>query len=314
MQDPQPDFRPTPGVAEQLGHNLRRILAPNPSPMTFRGTNTYLIGQSDVAVIDPGPASEDHLAAILDAVSPGQRISHILVTHAHIDHAPLARPLAEHTGAPIYAFGPAEAGRSPTMQAIAGQGALGGGEGVDSAFEPDEILTDGARLSGPDWEIEALHTPGHMANHLSFACGEILFSGDLVMSWATSLVSPPDGDLTAFMASLRRLQARPWRVFHAGHGAPVTEPSERLAALIAHRTARGTAILEALRDGPATAADLAARIYTDTPAALLPAATRNVLAHLIDFTETSVVGHMGTLTAESKFCMNDGAATKTQKM
>lgn len=301
MQDPQPDFRPVAGVAETLAPGLRRVLAPNPSPMTFRGTNTYLLGTRGLAVIDPGPDDPAHLQALLAAVEPGQRITHILVTHAHLDHSPLAGALKQETGAPVLAFGPADAGRRPVMQALAREGALGGGEGVDSAFQTDEDLADGAIISGDGWRIEALHTPGHMGNHLSFAWERALFSGDLVMGWASSLVSPPDGDLTAFMASLERLSRRDWDVFHPGHGASVTDPATRLAELLAHRRAREAAILAALSDEPATARRLAERIYTDTPPALLPAAARNVLAHLIDLAGKNRVAPDGVLSVDATF-------------
>ncbi|MCR9272121.1 MULTISPECIES: MBL fold metallo-hydrolase [Mameliella] len=301
MQDPQPDFQPRTGIAETLAPGLRRVLAPNPSPMTFRGTNTYLLGTGGVAVIDPGPDDPTHLQALLDALTPGQEITHILVTHAHLDHSPLARDLSCRTGAPVLGFGPAQAGRSAIMRKLADEGLVGGGEGVDSGFVPDIVLADGDTVAGDGWTVEALHTPGHMANHLSFAWGDVLFSGDLVMGWATSLVSPPDGDLTAFMSSLERLQERPWSLFHAGHGAPVTAPAERLQALLTHRRGRETAILKALTQTPATARDLAERIYTDVPPALLPAATRNVLAHLIDLTSKSRVAPVGDLSAEAVF-------------
>lgn len=301
MLDPQPDFRPVPGIAEDLAPGLRRVLAPNPSPMTYRGTNSYLLGTRDIAVIDPGPDDPTHLEAILRAVLPGQEVTQILVTHAHLDHAPLARALSHETGAPVLAFGPPEAGRSPIMQALAEGELMGGGEGVDSAFVPDHLLADGDVVQGSDWQVEALHTPGHMANHLSFAWGDVLFSGDLVMGWASSLVSPPDGDLTAFMASLTRLQGRQWSQFYAGHGAPIRDPAARLAELLAHRRAREAAILAALSDGPATARSLADRIYTDTLPALLPAAARNVLAHLIDLTENSHVAPEGILSADAVF-------------
>ncbi|NDV97975.1 MBL fold metallo-hydrolase [Salipiger sp. PrR002] len=301
MIDPQPDFQPRPGYAEPLGPGLRRILAPNPSPMTYRGTNTYLLGTRALAVIDPGPADEVHLQAILAALAPDQRISHILVTHAHLDHSPLARPLAEATGAPVLAFGDATAGRSPEMQVLAETGLAGGGEGVDAGFAPDARLADGARIAGDGWQIEALHTPGHFGNHLSFAWGDILFSGDLVMGWASSLVSPPDGDLGDFMRSLEKLRARDWRCFHPGHGAPVEAPAERLDALYAHRRAREAAILEALARGPADAAQLARLIYHDTDPALLPAATRNVLAHLVDLTQRKAVIPQGKLSKSSSF-------------
>ncbi len=301
MTDPQPEYRPPAGVAETIAPGLRRLLARNPSPMTFRGTQTYLLGETALAVIDPGPEDPGHLQALLAAIGPGQRVSHILVTHAHVDHSPLARPLARATGAPVLAFGPAAAGRSAVMQALAESGLAGGGEGVDGDFAPDIALHDGARVEGDGWTLEALHTPGHMANHLCFAWGDVLFSGDLVMSWSTSLVSPPDGDLTAFMASLDRLAGRDWSVFHAGHGAPVTEPAARLAGLAAHRRGREAQILDALAPGPADAATLAARIYTDLAPALQPAATRNVLAHLIDLTTRHRVTPHGPLAGDAVF-------------
>jgi glyoxylase-like metal-dependent hydrolase (beta-lactamase superfamily II) len=301
MQDPQPDFRPDPGVPEDLAPGLRRVLAGNASAMTFRGTNSYLLGTRGLAVIDPGPDDPAHLQALLAAVRPGQHVSHILVTHAHLDHSPLARRLSEVTGAPVLGFGRAEAGRRPVMVRLAQEGLIGGGEGVDTGFCPDQTLADRDTVKGDGWRVEALHTPGHMANHLAFAWGDVLFSGDLVMGWATSLVSPPDGDLSAFMTSLARLKRRTWSVFHAGHGAAVEDPNARLAELVTHREGREAAILAALGEGPATAKALARRIYTATPAGLMPAAERNVLAHLIDLTEKSVVRPEGALTPEAAF-------------
>lgn len=269
--------------------------------MTFRGTNTYLLGDSDIAVIDPGPDDSAHLDAILAALEPGQKISHVIVTHAHIDHSPLARRLADRCGAPVLGFGKAREGRSPLMQQLADEGLVGGGEGVDDEFDPDIRLSDGSEITGSNWRLTALHTPGHMANHLAFAWGDSLFCGDLVMGWATSLVSPPDGDLAAFMASLRRLSEKPWSTFHSGHGAPVTDPITRMDDLLRHRMARAAAIQTALKDGAATARQLANRIYTETPAALLPAAERNVLAHLIEMTQNSVARPVDRLSAQSPF-------------
>lgn len=303
MQDPQPDFHPITGIPEDIAPGLRRILAPNPSPMTYRGTNTYLLGTSDIAVIDPGPSDMTHLDAILAALRPGQRVGCILVTHAHLDHAPLARPLADRTGAPVLAFGRAEDGRSQTMQRLATSGLVGGGEGIDPTFEPDRKLRHGDETEGTGWRITALHTPGHMANHLGFSWNGSLFSGDLVMGWASSLVSPPDGDLAAFMASLRRLSQSKWHSFYPGHGAPVMRPNERLAELLAHRQARGAEITERLRNGPATAKRLTSLIYTETPAALLPAAERNVLAHLIEMVDTSQAQVIGELSASATFSL-----------
>ncbi len=301
MQDPQPDFQPVPGKPDELLPGVRRVVAPNPSPMTFRGTNSYLVGTRGLAVIDPGPDMDAHLDALLASVGPDQHISHILVTHAHLDHSPLARRLSDVTGAPVFAFGDAKAGRSAVMTRLAEGGLVGGGEGVDTAFAPDHRLADGDTVTGDGWTLEALHTPGHMANHLSFALDGTLFSGDLVMGWATSLVSPPDGDLTAFMTSLRRLAERPWSRFLPGHGDAVSQPAARIADLLSHREGRETSILAALSDGPATATELASLIYVDTPPPLLPAATRNVLAHLIDLVERSAVRPVGELRAEARF-------------
>lgn len=301
---PPDDFDPPVGIAETLGHGLRRIVAPNPSPMTYRGTNTYILGTRALAVIDPGPQSDAHLAAILAALGAGQHISHIIVTHTHLDHSPLARPLAEQTGAPVLAFGDAHAGRSQVMQALAASGAIGGGEGIDGAFLPDTLLSDGQTIEGDGWDLDVIHTPGHIGNHISLGWGDACFTADHVMGWASSLVSPPDGDLTDFMASCTRLQSRDWRVFYPGHGAPVEEPATRLEWLVAHRRAREASILDALTDGPATAPTLAGKIYTGTPPALLGAATRNVLAHLIDLHGRSLVLHTGDLHENAEFALN----------
>jgi glyoxylase-like metal-dependent hydrolase (beta-lactamase superfamily II) len=296
-----PGFDPIAGQPDQIAPGLRRILAPNPSPMTYRGTNTYIVGQTDLAVIDPGPDNADHLAAILAACEPGQRITHILVTHAHVDHSPLARALSRATGAPVLAYGDAQAGRSGVMEGLAQAGLAGGGEGVDKDFAPDECLADGATVTGSDWQLQAIWTPGHFGNHLCFAMGDILFTGDLVMGWASSLVSPPDGDLTDFMASCRRLRARSDRFYLPGHGAPVAEPASRIDWLIAHREAREAAILEALQAAPATAETLARQIYTETPAMLLPAAARNVFAHLIDLTGKNMITPEAQLSWTARF-------------
>ena len=298
---PPDDFDPETGIAEVLEPGLRRIVAPNPSPMTYRGTNTYVIGDTGLAIIDPGPNSASHLDAILAAVQAGQHISHIIVTHTHLDHSPLARPLADRCGAPVLAFGDATAGRSAVMGHLAASGLIGGGEGIDVDFQPDQALADGAVIEGDTWALEAIHTPGHIGNHLCLAWGDVCLTADHVMGWASSLVSPPDGDLTDFMTSCARLQDRDWRVFYPGHGAPVHDPAARLAWLVAHRRAREAAILAHLEGGPSTADRLASRIYTETPPALLSAATRNVLAHLIDLYGRSIVEPDGPLEARARF-------------
>ncbi len=276
------DFNPRPGVVEQLEPGVRRILAPNPSPMTFRGTNTYLVGEGDVAVIDPGPSALAHFDAILGALGRGERIGHIFITHSHLDHSPLAVPLAEATGAAIHAFGNSSDGMSEVMQRLARDGFAGGGEGIDAHFTPHEYLPDGTVIEGKGWAIEALWTPGHLGNHLSFAYRDAVFTGDHVMGWASTMVSPPEGDLTAFMASTKRLAGRRARVFYPGHGAAIHAPTERAEWLLRHRQTRATQILERLDRRGITIPALTRDIYTDTPAPLLRAAERNVFAHLID--------------------------------
>ncbi|WP_170359061.1 MBL fold metallo-hydrolase [Ruegeria arenilitoris] len=295
------DFNPKPGIPVALQPGLRLLLAPNPSPMTYLGTNTYLLGTSDLAVIDPGPLSDSHMQAILDALQPGQKISHIVVTHSHLDHSPLAAPLSERTGAPIYAFGGPQAGRSAIMSQLAEQGLAGGGEGIDSEFRLDIELADGDRIEGNGWGLEVIHTPGHLGNHIALAWGDVCFTADHVMGWASSLVSPPDGDLTDFMKACHRLRARDWSVFHAGHGAPITDPSGRLDWLIRHRLEREAQILDALAERPGTARDLAQQIYVETPPALLPAAERNVFAHLVDLTGKDRVAPRGALSVQTSF-------------
>ncbi len=292
---------PPVGIAQKLDGALRCVLAPNPSPMTFRGTNTYLLGTRQLAVIDPGPDNDDHLDAILTALRPGQSVSHIFVTHAHLDHSALAPRLAERTGAPILAYGDAGAGRSAIMQTLAERGMTGGGEGVDHALRPDMTLSDGETIRGDGWQITAHWTPGHFSNHMCFAAGDTLLTGDVVMGWASSVVSPPDGDLKQYMASCTRLRGLAAARHMPGHGAPIEDPDARLVWLMAHRRAREAEIVGALEDGPATASGLANGIYADTPATLMPAATRNVLAHLIDLTQRSRVRPEGDLHPDAVF-------------
>jgi len=281
---------------------IRSLLAPNPSPLTGAGTNTWIVGATALAVIDPGPDDPAHLAAILGAVGPGQHISHILVTHAHRDHSALAPRLAAATGAPILAFGTATEGRSPLMASLA-PNLPTQGEGLDTSFAPDQRLGDGDTLSGPDWSLSALHTPGHLGGHLCLALGDTLFSGDHVMGWSTSIVSPPDGDMGAYMASLHRLTTQSWRRFLPGHGDPVNDPTARMQELITHRHLRETQILQALGDGAATIPALTARIYTDIPRHLLPAAERNVFAHLIDLATRNLVTSTPALHPDAEFAL-----------
>lgn len=280
---------------------LRTLLAPNPSPLTFRGTNTYIIGSGRVAVVDPGPEDDRHLAAILAALEPGEIVDLILITHPHRDHSALAPRLAAQTAAPVLAFGRADDGRSPRMSALAAQGLTAGGDGLDSSFAPDRSLADGERISGPDWEVTCLHTPGHLGTHLCFCLGEVLLSGDHVMGWSTSIVSPPEGDMADYMNSLARLNRPDWQQFLPGHGDPITQPQQRVQELMTHRRAREAQILDALAKAPQTAAQLAQSLYPDLAPNLQPAAKRNVLAHLIDLLGKSHLQTDHPLTADSLF-------------
>ena len=295
------EFNPAVGVPEDMGHDIRRILASNPSPMTYRGTNTYLVGKAGLAVVDPGPDDPAHLNAILAALGPGQTVTHILVTHSHLDHSALAPRLAHETGAKVYAYGASGTGRSAVMRQLAAAGLRDSGEGVDAAFRPDIAIPDGGVIDGDGWVMTAHWTPGHLGNHMCFEFGKAVFTGDIVMGWASSLVSPPDGDLSDFMTSCKRLQTLQSELFHSGHGEAITDPRGHLDWLIAHRKSREAAILTQLGTGPASAPELALAIYTDTPAALLPAATRNVFAHLIDLLGKNRASPQGKLAEDTRF-------------
>lgn len=258
------------GEAVSLAPGLRRVTCNNPGPMTHLGTNTYIVGEGQVAVIDPGPDDREHLAALLAALR-GEDISHIVVTHTHRDHSPLARALAALSGAPIVGCAPH---LTPPGE---------GGEGADHDHLPDRVLAEGDSIAGQGWTLRALHTPGHTANHLCFAWPQanLLFSGDTVMAWSTTVVSPPDGDMAALFASLRVLGARAEARFLPGHGPPVGDPKAWCAALLAHRQAREDAVLAALGAVPASAAGLVAKVYPDLPEKVRGAAARSLLAHLV---------------------------------
>ena len=293
------------GVAVDVAPGVRRITCPNPSPYTFTGTQSYLVGQGEVALIDPGPNRPEHLDAILDALRPGERITQILVTHSHLDHSPGASVLSESIDAPIWAHGPHGAGITPTMQALIDTGAeIGGGEGGDLAFSPDHVLAEGDSVTGSGWSLTALYTPGHLSNHHSYILdgAGIVFSGDMVMGFATTLVSPPDGDMATFMASLDKLAARTSdRLYLPGHGQPVENPIDMVRYQIGHRQKRLDQILAALATGPANAEALTRQIYTDINPALMGAAQRNVLASLIGLSDQGRVQVDGAIAVDAVF-------------
>ncbi|MEZ5841490.1 MAG: MBL fold metallo-hydrolase [Hyphomicrobiales bacterium] len=272
------NFDPNYGRPVEVAPGVRRITAENPGPFTFHGTNTYIVGSGRVAVIDPGPDDPAHVEAILAATS-GETITHILVTHTHNDHSPASRPLAARTGAPILAEGPHRAARPLEIGEINPLDASS-----DQDFRPDVVLADGDRVAGGDWTIEAVTTPGHTANHLVFSlAGEgVLFSGDHVMGWSTSIVAPPDGAMVDYMASLEKLLARGEGLYLSAHGAPIRDAMDYVAGLKAHRLGREQAVLDRLAAGDDRIADMVRAIYEGLDARLFGAAALNVLAHLED--------------------------------
>ncbi|MEK9969753.1 MAG: MBL fold metallo-hydrolase [Ferrovibrio sp.] len=269
------------GTVSGLSPLVRRVIAQNPSPFTFHGTGTYIIGHGPkgIAVIDPGPDDTAHLEALLKAID-GETVSHILITHTHRDHSPGAAWLKARTGAPTYGFGPHPVPNGgPAVE-----------EGGDHTFMPDRILQDGDVLQGAGWTVTALHTPGHISNHLCFALHEekALFSGDHVMGWSTTVISPPDGSMTDYYASLEKLLPRDDVRYYPTHGAPIDalstghSPQHFVRELIAHRQARETQIMDCLaKSGPQTIPQMVATMYAEVPKYLHAAAARSVLAHLI---------------------------------
>jgi glyoxylase-like metal-dependent hydrolase (beta-lactamase superfamily II) len=269
------DFEVEYGRLETVSPLVRRIVARNPGPFTFKGTGTYVVGHGRVAIIDPGPALVEHIDALLEAVR-GESVDHILITHTHLDHSPAAAALKQATGARTYGFGPHGSGRPASAQEIQ--------EGADRDFVPDETLRDGDVVEGVGWRLAALHTPGHTSNHLSFALPEerTLFPGDHVMGWSTSVITPPDGDMADYMRSLEKLLDRDDRLYWPTHGPAIPDPIPHVRAFIAHRRERSDAILQAVAGGAETVEAIVLRVYVDLAPALRPAAARSALAHLIE--------------------------------
>jgi glyoxylase-like metal-dependent hydrolase (beta-lactamase superfamily II) len=295
------------GEAVAVSSLVRRVLAKNPGPFTHLGTATFVIGHGDVAVLDPGPDDHAHVDAVLAALAPRERITHLVVTHTHSDHSPASRPLHDRTGAPTYGFGPQgasadltalaedaivfgdpEADADPTA-APAG-GARDGNAtppprpGGDPSFQPDVVVRDGDLIEGDGWTLEAVHTPGHASNHLCYFLREegTLCTGDHVMGWSTSVISPPDGSLGDYLASLERLLGREQdRCYLPTHGPPVDEPRTLVRQYVALRRMRSEQILAALDVGPAAIVELVPRLYADTTKKLWRAAAASTYAHLL---------------------------------
>jgi glyoxylase-like metal-dependent hydrolase (beta-lactamase superfamily II) len=273
-----------PGVAEQLDPLVARVLAPNPSPFTFTGTQTYLVGTTDVAVIDPGPADPSHIDALLRAID-GRPLTAIVLTHTHRDHSPGSRPLKAATGAPIVGCAPLVLEDSgPRSDAS-----------FDADYAPDHVMADDESLAGDGWTLTAVATPGHTSNHLCFALTEAgaLFTGDHVMGWAPTVVSPPDGDMAAYMASLDKLMQREDKVYYPAHGEPVPNPRRLVRGMLGHRKQREGQIMRLLRDAPRAIPAMVAAMYVGIDPRLFPAAGRSVLAHLIDLRARGLVAQRG---------------------
>lgn len=280
------EFEPNYGERVAVTPLISRVVANNPGPFTFKGTGVYIVGDKDVAVIDPGPDMPEHVAALKRALA-GKRITHILVTHCHNDHSPAAKPLKQWSGAKTYAFGP----HGRTRDEFEAKVEAGG----DMEFMPDIRVKDGEIIKANGFSFECVHTPGHTSNHMCFALKEekALFTGDHIMGWSTTVVTPPDGDMTEYMASVTKLQARDDRILYPTHGGPVTDPKPFLAAYLEHRYERETQILDAIKDGLDTIPVMVARIYASVDKGLHPAASRSVLAHLIKLEAEGRVTHEG---------------------
>ena len=281
------------GRAEAVAPGVRRIVCDNPSPFTFHGTNSYVVGEGEVAVIDPGPDDSGHVEALRRAVA-GETVTHILVTHTHTDHSPASRAFARAVGAPVVGALPAPpAEGEPPLEA------------ADRDFAPDIHLADGDCIEGPGWTLSAVFTPGHMSNHHCFALaeGDILFSGDHVMGWNTTIVSPPDGNMGDYLRSLEACVARSDARYLPGHGPPIDRPAPFVRAYLKHRRMREGQILRCLDDGLATLPELVERMYTHLPRRMHWAAGRSVLAHLEHMAETGRIACDGPPTAGARYSL-----------
>lgn len=300
-------------VSDEVLPGIRRVVAENPGPYTFKGTATFLIGRGDVAIVDPGPADEAHIDAIVAALA-GERITHQLITHTHPDHSPGARLIKERTGAPTFGFGPhpvlddhasahepkeydEDEAKKPQadQNADASQNEKSSEEKSDVNFVPDTVLRDGDAIKGANWMVEAVHTPGHLANHLCFSLdGRVLFTGDHVMGWSTSVISPPGGDLDDYLASLAKLLPRTESIYVPTHGSPISNPHDFVRGLIDHRNERTAQIQGQLRAGPRTVRELVTALYLGLDTRLITAAGRSVTAHLESLERAGAVVKEGT--------------------
>ena len=268
--------------AVELQDGLMRLIAPNPSPMTSTGTNTYILGRKELLIIDPGPNSEAHLRNIMEVIPNNTKVTHILITHSHLDHSGLAPKLSKILNAPTLAFGTALDGLSNDMKRICKMGLTFETFGIDTEFVPDHFLEDKEKISSLEWEVVAHHTPGHLSNHICYQYLDKLFTGDHIMEWSTSVISPPEGDVSQFINSCEKIYNLHCEKFYPGHGIPVENPSERIVELIEHRKKREIEILNFLENREATISQITRNIYLNIDQNLLNVASRNVKAHLVD--------------------------------
>ena len=268
--------------AVELQDGLMRLIAPNPSPMTSTGTNTYILGRKELLIIDPGPNSEAHLRNIMEVIPDNTKVTHILITHSHLDHSGLAPKLSKILNAPTLAFGTALDGLSNDMKSICKMGLTSETFGIDTEFVPDHFLEDKEKISSLEWEVVAHHTPGHLSNHICYQYLDKLFTGDHIMEWSTSVISPPEGDVSQFINSCEKIYNLHCKKFYPGHGIPVENPGERIVELIEHRKKREIEILNFLENREATISQITRNIYLNIDQNLLNVASRNVKAHLVD--------------------------------
>ena len=290
------------GRAEAVTPRVRRLVAANAGPFTHTGTGVYIIGEGEVAVIDPGPDHDGHREALWHALE-GERVSHVFVTHHHLDHSPLARPLADAHGCQVYGYGVQV--RTP----VGGEVRMEAGD--DLSFRPDVEIRDGDTFFGEGWTIEAVHTPGHTSNHMCFALKDenILFCGDHVMAWSTSVISPPDGDMGDYLASLEKVRDMGFDTLWPTHGPAVREPAAFIDAYIAHRRARESQILDQLARGRGRIRDMIPELYAGVEKRLHPAAAHSVLAHILHLVRTGAVTCEGEPQLHTDYRLAAGAET-----
>lgn len=288
------DLRFEYGVLERVAPNIRRIVARNPSPFTLFGTGTYVIGEGRVAVIDPGPLKSEHVDALLAGLGDEQ-VTHVLVTHTHLDHSPAARELVQRTGAQTFGMGMHRADAHETGESLE--------EGADFDFVPDVHVRDGQVIEGDGFSIECLHTPGHARNHVCYALTSerALFSGDHVMGWSTSVIAPPDGDMGDYLRSLDRLLARDDARYYPTHGAPIDAPHELVAQFVKHRRQREQQILDCLAEGTRVIADMVPLMYLGVPTILHAAAAMSVYAHVLHLLERGLIGSDGDASLDAQY-------------